>query len=141
VVELTMARKPATVTVRLAAGAESGLASIVEQYLRQQLEGSERQRRRATRLRGRVALTAVDHEATVTVELTGDEIIVWDGERRPVDASIAGPSAVLTRVLQGRANLLVEHLRGHLRVRSSFKKPFFPLRFRSLMKLPAHQGA
>ena len=50
-----------SVQVRLADGAESGLANIVQQYLEQNLEESEPRRRRARRLRGRVAMTAADH--------------------------------------------------------------------------------
>ncbi len=134
-----MSEAPA-VRVRLAGGAESGLASIVQQYLAQDLAEFEKKRRQAGRLRGRVAMTAIDHETTVTVEFTGDEIAVWDGERPPLDASIVGPYRALLRLIQGEAHPLVEHLRGRLRVRSSLRKPFFPLRVHGLMKLPPEDG-
>ncbi len=129
------------IQVRLADGAESGLANIVRQYLEQDLAEFEDKRRRASRLRGRLAMTAVDHETTVTVEFRGSEIAIWDGERSPLDASIVGPYPALVRLLQGRANPLLEHLRGRLRVRSSLGKPFFPFHVHSLMKLPPEGGA
>lgn len=127
------------VRVRLAEGAESGLANIVQQFLEQNLEESEPRRRRALGLRGRVAMTAADHEMTVTLDFRGEEILVWDGEQRPLQASITGPHEALLGLLQGGANPLVEHLRGRLRVRSSLRQPFFPLQVHGLMKLSDDQ--
>ena len=124
------------VQVRLAEGAESGLANIVQQYLEQNLEESEQRRRRARGLRGRVAMTASDHEVTVTLDFRGEEIVIFDGAQEPLQASIAGPNRALVGLLQGEGNPLVEHLRGRLRVRSSLRKPFFPLQVHGLMKLP-----
>ena len=127
------------IEVRLAEGAESGLANIVQQFLEQSLEESEQRRRRARRLRGRVAMTAADHEVTVTLDFRGDEILVWDGAQEPLQASIAGPHGSLVGLLQGEGNPLVEHLRGRLRVRSSLRKPFFPLQVHNLVKLPPEE--
>lgn len=124
------------VRVRLAEEAESGLANIVQQYLEQNLDDSEKLRRRALGLRGRVAMTAADHAMTVTLDFRGDEIVVWDGERGPLQATIAGPHHALLGLLQGESNPLLEHLRGRLRVRSSLRQPFLPLRVHGLMKLP-----
>ena len=127
------------VRVRLAEGAESGLANIVQQYLEQNLEESEQRRRRALGLRGRVAMTAADHEVTVTLDFRGEEIVIFDGAQEPLQASIAGPNRALVGLLQGEGNPLVEHLRGRLRVRSSLRKPFFPLQVHGLMKLPPEE--
>ncbi len=129
------------VQVRLADGAQSGLASMVQQYLEQDLAEFEEKRRQAARLRGRVVMTAADHEVTVTLVFAGSEIAIWDGEHAPVDASITGPYRSLVSLLQGESNPLMEHLRGRLRVRSSLRKPFFPLRVHGLMKLPPEEGA
>ena len=127
------------VRVRLADGAESGLANIVQQYLEQNLDESEQRRRRALGLHGRIAMTATDHEITVTLDFRGEEIVIWDGECGPLQASIAGPHPALLRLLQGAGNPLLEHLRGRLRVRSSLRKPFFPLQVHGLMKLPPEE--
>jgi hypothetical protein len=126
--------------VRLAEGAESGLAHIVQQYLEQNLDESGQRRRRALGLRGRIAMTAADHEISVTLDFRGEEIVIWDGEQGPVQASIAGPNRALVGLLQGEGNPLVEHLRGRLRVRSSLRQPFFPLQVHGLMKLPPEEG-
>jgi hypothetical protein len=125
----------ANVTVRLADDASSGLASIVQQFLQQQLEESSKRRKRASRMRGRLGLTATDYQTSVTVDFRGDEIMVSDGSVEPLDASIAGPYKSLTKLLQGRSNPLVEHLRKHLKVRSRLGNLFFPLRVHRLMKL------
>jgi len=140
-VAVTLVADPQAVAVRLEDGAESGLASIVQQYLEQDLAEFADKRRLAQRLRGRLAMTADDYGTSVTVEFRGDEIAIWDGERPPLDASITGPYRGLTRLLQGEANPLVEHLRGRLRVRSTLRKPFFPFHVHSLMKLPPEGGA
>jgi hypothetical protein len=123
------------IRVKLAEGAESGLANIVQQFLEQSLDESEAKRRRARRLRGRVAMTAADHEVTVTLDFRGEEIVIFDGAQEPLQASIAGPHRALVGLLQGEGNPLMEHLRGRLRVRSSLRKPFFPLQVHNLVKL------
>jgi hypothetical protein len=123
------------VPIRLAEGAGSGLAHIVQQYLEQDLADFERKRVRARKLRGRVAMTASDHDTTVTLDFTGEEVLIFDGEKAPVDASITGPYQALVRVIQGEAHPLLEHLRGRLRVRSRLRRPLLPFRLHKLMKL------
>jgi predicted lipid carrier protein YhbT len=130
-----VAEHPVPIPVRLADGAESGLARIVQQFLEQDQAEFEHKRRRAARLRGRVAMTASDHGATVTLEFRGGEILVHDGEQGPVDASIEGPHKALVRLLQGETHPLVEHVRGRLRVRSRLRRLWLPLRLHRLMKL------
>ncbi len=126
---------PGSITVRLAADATSGLASIVQQFLEQQLAESEKRRARAARIHGRLALTATDYQTSVTVDFRGDEIAVNDGSEGRLDASIAGPYKSLTRLLMGETNPLIEHLRGRLKVRSRLSNPFLPLRVHRLIKL------
>jgi len=123
------------IKVRLADDATSGFASIVQQFFQQQLAESLKRRTRATRMRGRLGLTATDYETSVTVDFRGEEIVVSDGSDEPLDASIAGPYKSLTKLLQGRSNPLLEHLRRHLKVRSRLGNLFFPLRVHRLMKL------
>jgi len=127
------------IRVRLADGAESGLANIVQQYLEQNLDDSETRRQRALGLRGRVAMTATDHEITVTLDFRGEEIVIWDGACEPLQASIAGPHRALLGLLQGEGNPLLEHIRGRLRVRSSLRQPLLPLQVHGLMKLPPEE--
>lgn len=123
------------VRVRLDESAASGLAHIVYQFLEQDLAEFEQKRRRAARLRGRITMTASDHDVTVTLAFNGSEIVVFDGERPPVDASIAGPHAALVRLLQGETNPLVEHLRGRLRVHARLRRLFLPLRLHRIVRL------
>jgi putative sterol carrier protein len=125
----------ANIPVRLDPAATSGLASIVQQFLEQQLADSARRRARASRLRGRLGLTATDYDASVTVDFRGDEITISDGRAGPLDATIAGPYQSLTTLLQGRSNPLIEHLRGRLKVTSRLGNLFFPFRVHRLMKL------
>jgi len=128
------------VEVRLAEGTSSGLASIVQQFLEQQLGESAQRRRRASRIHGRLGLIATDYCAAVTVEFGGCEIAVRDGTGEPLDASIAGTQRALTKLLQGEANPLIEHLRGRLRVTSKMRNLMLPLRVHRLMKLAPADG-
>ncbi len=130
----------ADIPVRLADGSTSGLASIVQQFLEQQLADSASRQRRAGRLHGRLGLTATDYRASVTVDFRGDQIAVCDGSAEPLDASIAGTYRSLTELLQGRSNPLIEHLRGRLKVTARLRNLFLPLRVHRLMKL-ARDGA
>ena len=123
------------VEVCLAEGTGSGLAHIVLQLLEQDLAEFESKRQRAARLRGRIAMTDSEHDVTVTLNFQGDRIVIRDGAEEPVDASIAGPHRELVGLLQGRTSPLGAHLRGRLRVRSSWRRPFFPLRVHRLMRL------
>jgi predicted lipid carrier protein YhbT len=123
------------VEVTLAEGAQSGLASIVQQYLEQQIAESAVRRARAARLRGRIGLSATDYGVSVTVDFGPHRISIMDGMRAPLDASIAGPYASLTKLLQGRSNPLVEHLRGRLKVTTTLRNLLLPLRVHALVKL------
>jgi putative sterol carrier protein len=125
----------AKIPVRLDDDATSGLASIVQQLLEQQLADSTQRRARASRLRGRIRLTATDYDTSVTVDFRGDEIAISDGSAGPLDATIAGPYKSLTKLLQGHSNPLLEHLRGRLKVTSRMGNLFFPFRVHRLMKL------
>jgi len=134
------AKESQNIEVRLVGGASSGLASILQQYLEQQLAESGDRRARAARIRGRLALTATDYGVAVTVEFGHGEIAIRDGALEPFDASIAGPYAALTELIQGRTNPLVEHLRGHLKVSSKWRNLFLPLRLHKLMRLGPEQA-
>lgn len=137
---LSAAATGAPLQVRLDEAADSGFANIVQQYLQQSLDESEKRRRRARQLQGRLAMTATDYDQAVTLVFTGADISILDGEQRPLDASIRGPYSTLVDLLQGEASPLVAHLRGRIRVTSSWSKPFFPLHAHNLMKLEPESG-
>src|SRR3972149_418176 len=82
-VAVTLVADPPAVAVRLEDGAESGLASIVQQYLEQDLAEFADKRRLAQRLRGRLAMTADGYGPAVTVGVPGEESAIWGGERPP----------------------------------------------------------
>lgn len=123
------------VQVRRDEAASSGFAMIVEQYLTQSLDECEDRRRHAGRLRGRMAMTAEDYEQSVTLVFQGRQINIADGAAEPLDAAIVAPYQTLVDLIQGEDSPLRAHIGGRIRVRSSLKKPFFPLHVHNLMKL------
>ena len=130
------AEEQAAVQVRLLEGeASSGLALMTAQYLEQTLADDPAKRRQARNLRGRLGLEAAEGEVTITISFRGNEIDIQDGAVPPLDAYIAGPYLSLVDLMGGRANPVVEHLRGRLRVRSSLRCPFLPYRVYGLLKL------
>jgi hypothetical protein len=128
------------VQVRVPDGeASSGLALMTKQYLEQTLADDPAKQRRARNLRGRLGLEATDGEVIITISFQGNEIEIQDGAVLPLDAYIAGPYLSLVDLMGGRANPVVEHLRGRLRVRSSLRCPFLPYRVYGLLKLSPAQ--
>lgn len=130
-----MAEAAAGITIKRSEDAESGFALMMEQFLRQSLEDSQERRRRAKTLRGSIAMSAVDYDQTVTIQFAEDYIAILDGSVEPLDASIAAPYRTLVALMQGDESPLAAHIAGRIRVRSSFRKPFFPLHVHNLMKL------
>jgi hypothetical protein len=120
--------------VRVAEGAESGLAVLVAQYLEQVLaDGGAARRARA--VRGRIAVTASDRGASVTLDFDRGDIVVCDGVREPVDAAVAAPFGALLALLRGEGHPVRDHLRGRLRVRVAPRRLLLPLRVHRLMRL------
>lgn len=115
--------------------AQSGFAMIVEQFLSQSLTESDDKRRRAARLRGRMSMTASDHDYTVTLVFAEGSISILDGGAEPLDASIAGPYQTLVDLIQGDDSPLRAHLGRRIKVKSRPRKLLFPLHVHNLMKL------
>ncbi len=123
------------IPVRRDETAESGFAMIVEQFLQQSLDESADKRRRAARLRGRMAMTASDHGYTVTLVFAAEGISILDGGAEPLDAAVAGPYQTLVDLLQGDDSPIRAHLGRRIKVKSRPRKLFFPLHVHNLMKL------
>ena len=130
-----MATTAGSIPVRRAETAESGFARIVEQFLQQSLDESAVKRRRAARLRGRMAMTASDHGYTVTLVFEQQGISILDGGAEPLDSSITGPYQTLVDLIQGDDSPIRAHLGRRIKVKSRPGKLFFPLHVHNLMKL------
>jgi putative sterol carrier protein len=130
-----MAVSAGTIPVRRVETAESGFAMIVEQFLQQSLDESADKRRRAARLRGRMAMTASDHGYSVTLVFAADGITILDGSEEPLDAAIVGPYKTLVDLIQGEDSPIRAHLGQRIKVKSRPRKLFFPLHVHNLMKL------
>lgn len=123
------------VQVRRDEAAASGFAMIVEQFLSQSLSDSDEKRRRAQGLNGRIAMTAADYDQSVTLVFDGGSVEIVDGRAEPLDAAISGPYDTLVNLIQGDDSPLRAHLERRIKVKSSLKKPFFPLHVHNVMKL------
>jgi hypothetical protein len=129
------------VRVRVAEEATSGFANMMGQLVRQNLDESAKKSRSASHLRGRVAMVASDRGYAVTLVFDDYGVTILDGEEGRIDARIVGPYDELIRLAQGTANPLIEHIRGRLKVRSRWRRPFLPLRVHGLLKVDEEKEA
>jgi hypothetical protein len=138
-VEVKVATSP-TVSVRVSGGA-GGFASLVAQYLEQTLAESVEAARALRRLRGRIGVTASDHEASITLDLRGGEISIEPGANPPLDTAVVAPWSALLELLRGEGHPLRDHLRRRLRIRWSARRPLLPLQAYRLLRLrPTPRG-
>jgi hypothetical protein len=86
------------VDVRLAPGAEeNGLAQMLADLLRQNLESRPVARARFAAMRGRIVLHARDAEVTLTLDFRGAFVVLHDGALPSPDATIeADADAIVT---------------------------------------------
>jgi putative sterol carrier protein len=124
-----------TVHVWLANGEKSsGLGLMTQQYLEQTLADDEERRRRATRLRGSLALDATDSKTAITIDFRGGEIWIRDGVAESVDAYVGAPFPLLLDLLGGRASPVSAAMRRRVRVRTSLRRPLFALQVLRVLK-------
>jgi len=79
--------------ISLAPGAdENGLATMLSNLVRQNLEAHPAKRSDFDELRGIVAVVADDADVAVTLEFSGGSLVLYDGIRGIPDITIRGPS-------------------------------------------------
>lgn len=93
---------PAVPSVRLAAGDDaSGMAVMLGELLTENLADYPGRARAARAVRGRVAMTAADHDRSVTVHFTGRTVVVEEGAAPGVPA-VTGAWLDLAQLCSGR---------------------------------------
>ncbi len=104
---------PARIDVRLTDDAQdNGLANMLAELLRQNLEARPVARARCAAMKGRIVLHARDAEVTMTLDFRGDAVIIHDGAIEGADATIeADADAIVTM--------------SRLPIRTRFELPIF----------------
>jgi hypothetical protein len=89
---------PHVIDVRLTDDAQdNGLANMLADLLRQNLDARPVARERCAAMKGRIVLHARDAEVTMTLDFRGDAVIIHDGAIENPDATIeADADAIVT---------------------------------------------
>ena len=123
-------------------GEPSGLATMLAQYFEQNIRDFSRKSDQARRIRGKLAVEAVEGDVAITIHFTGDEIEISEGADADADMLICGGIFSITELATGAAGAAKKKiLGGDLKVRSAWKHPVFALRAAGFMSLPAEMRA
>ena len=125
------------VRVTLKGGEEpSGLAMIFLQYFEQNIRDFPYKNKQAVRIRGTLALEALEGNVGVTVDFKKHEIEITDGCVSDADMVVRGGIFSLTDLAAGGVGALKTILGGEIKIHSAWKHPFFALRVARFMSLP-----
>lgn len=114
----------------------NGLASMVLQYLKQDLAEYDFKALAAQKIHCSIGMQVEGSEAAITTFFFGDRIVVENGIAGRVDLHLEGPYMLLADILCGRANPFVSVLQKKIRLKSFPKRPIQSLKVLSLLKIP-----
>lgn len=118
-------------------GEPSGLATMLSQYFEQNIRDFSRKSDQARRIRGKLAVEAVEGDVAITIHFKGDEIEIRAGADGDADMFVRGGIFSITELATGAPGAARKILGGELKVRSAWKHPIFALRAAGFMSLPA----
>ncbi len=112
--------------IELADGAdENGLALMISELLRQNLDDRPEKRRDFHRLQGRIAIVVDDARVAITLEFTADRLVVHDGIFGIPDLTIRADTELVTEMslvellpVLGLPDLRREHAKNVMRASS-----------------------
>lgn len=115
----------------------SGLASMLAQYFEQNIDDFPRKSDQARKVRGKLAIEAVEGDVAVTVSFVGDRIEISEGCDAGADMFVRGGIFDINELALGGAGALGKIARGRIKIRSTWRHPVFALRVARFMSLPA----
>ncbi len=129
------ANRPRIAVCAREGGRLNGLGVMLQQYLEQNLSDSEEKVRQGLRLRGCVGVE-VEKGIGVTLDFLGDRILVENGIQGRPDLQLRSSYLVLSRVLSGKANPVLEFLRGNIRLLALPRRPLQSYRALRFLEIP-----
>jgi hypothetical protein len=133
--EEATAKRPRIAVCAREGGRLNGLGIMLQQYLEQNLSDSEEKVRQGLRLRGRVGVE-VEKGIGVTLDFLGDRILVENGIQDHPDLQLRSSYLVLSRVLSGKANPVLEFLRGNIKLLALPRRPLQSYRALRFLEIP-----
>ncbi|RJP68047.1 MAG: hypothetical protein C4532_13500 [Candidatus Abyssobacteria bacterium SURF_17] len=125
----------------MGAGEPSGLAMMLAQYFEQNIRDFPRKNEQASRIRGALAIRALEGDVNVTLRFKNGEIEILDGRADDAKVLICGGIFSLTELATGGASALRKFATGELKTHSAWKHPLLMFRVGRFMSLPAEMRA
>jgi len=114
----------------------SGLAMIFLQYFEQNVRDFSYKSKQAWKIRGKLAIEALEGNVAITVDFKDGEIEIADGRDSGANMFVRGGIFSLTELATGGTGALKKLAGGDLMVHSAWKHPLFALRVARFMSLP-----
>jgi len=114
----------------------NGLGSMMDQYLKQNLADIGYKVKQAQAINGSISIE-IENSIAVTVFFEGDRIRIENGIGSRPDLHLISSYALFANVLSGKANPLIEIIRGNIKLGSFLKRPIQALKMLRFFKIPS----
>jgi putative sterol carrier protein len=114
----------------------NGLGSIMDQYLKQNLADIGYKVKQAQDIDGSISIE-IENSIAVTVFFEGNRIRIENGIVSRPDLHLISSYALLASVLSGKANPLIEIIRGNIKLGRFLKRPIQAIKMLRFFKIPS----
>jgi hypothetical protein len=112
----------------------NGLGNMILQFMQQEIGGIEHKSEAARKISCTMSM-AVEGGVSVTISFSGNRILVENGIAYRPDMHIQGPYMLMTDILCGKVNPVMQMLMGKIKMKAIPRKPFQALKVLSILKL------
>ena len=112
----------------------NGLGNMILQFMQQEIGGLEYKSEAARKISCTMSM-AVEGGVLVTVSFSGNRILVENGVVYRPAMYIEAPYMLMADILCGKANPIVQVLKGKIKMKAIPRKPFQALKVLGLLKL------
>jgi len=113
----------------------NGLGNMVLQFMQQEFGALEDKARTARRIKCIMSMEVEEGGISITISFEGDRIVVENGVVDKPDLYMKGPYMLMTDILCGKVNPILEVLKGNIKMKSIPKKPFQAFKVLGILKL------
>ena len=112
----------------------NGLGNMILQFMQQEIGGIEYKSEAARKISCTMSM-AVEGGVSVSISFSGNRILVENGIVYRPDMYIAAPYLLMADILCGKANPVLEVLKGNIKMKAMPRKPFQAFKVLGLLKL------
>ena len=112
----------------------NGLGNMIQQFMQQEIGGLEYKSEAARKISCTMSMV-VEGGVSVTVSFSGNRILVENGIVFRPDMHIEAPYLLMADILCGKANPVLEVVKGNVKLKALPKKPLQAFKVLGLLKL------